>query len=366
MTLWEDLEPDFGAISAEVRRLYGRALKRWLLVLLVSAAIAGVLTFRASRKAHTYESTVVLSVTEGDLSDDAVAHTSANFQDYIFYGVFTDNTLKGLLEKHEFRPDLQKTNPQYAIEQFRDLIDINVYKNEFTVPRYTDSPPRSARVAISARSPDPDEALLLARDLGDLVIARDTEIRRANFDSQMRFANDTISLTKSEIDRLTREYEFAAEMESAIEGPRKAQYTVRAEGAARSMFDAYNRLDEQLVERDTLKRTIAADSASLELQYERVDWGIAQRLENKKLVLVKVALFSFLALLPLVALAIGAFDPRVYDERDIKRIGLKGLGVVKVRSREKRLGTGSRPTGGPSTVKLMPAESPAQQAAARS
>ena len=75
----------------------------------------------------------------------------------------------------------------------------------------------------------------------------------------------------------------------------------------------------------------AADSQSLELRYDKAEWGAPQRRENRIWLLVRTALFSFFGLLPIVALTVGAFNPRVYDERDVSRLGLRALGSVRVR-----------------------------------
>lgn len=328
MSRWEDREIDFGGMAEEVKRLLSRAKRRWFLVLLVTSALAGLLVVRELRKQRFYESTIVLTATEGEQSEDAVAHTTIRLQDHVYHAVFTDKVLTELMVKYEFRPDLQKSNPRFALEQFRDLIDVEIYKNEFTLPRFPESPPRSARIGISARYPDPDIALALTRDLGDLVIQRDADIRRERFEAHLRVANDMVSLTSQEVDRLVSEVEYALAAEETIPD-RRGEFKVKADSAARALVAAQARLTEAEGTKQKLQRSKNADSQSLELSYDRADWGAPERRENRTWLLIRTILFGFFGLLPIVALTVGAFDPRVYDENDVSRLGLKSLGRVR-------------------------------------
>jgi hypothetical protein len=315
-------------VTDEVKRLFSRARRRWLLVLALTVVISGLFTLREARKQRMYSSTVVLSATEGDAAEDGVAHTSDRFQDYVYHAVFTDTALRVLLEKYEFRPDMQKKNPRLAVEMFRDLIDVDVYKNEFTAPRYAGSPARSARIAISVRYTDPEQALLLARDLGDLVVTRDAQNRKERFEIKVRIARDAVSYAVSEIERLSSDLEIARRGEEFIP-ERAAEYHVKAQGAEKGIVAALERYKEAEAEKRKLEFADAADSKSLELHYDRVDWGFAALRENRALLLTRTALFTFFGLLPILALTVGAFDPRIYDERDVARLKLKPLGWVR-------------------------------------
>lgn len=328
MSRWEDRELDLGGMSTEVQRLFSRARRRWVATLGLTLLFAGLLTVRELRKQRFYSSTVVLTATEGDQAEDAVAHTTAKLQDYVYYAVFTDSALTVLMKKYRFNEPMQAKNPRLALEQFRDLIDVDLYKNEFVQPRWPGSPPRSARIAISARFTDPDGALALTRELGDLVIKRDADIRKERFEAKLKVANDAVAFTKTEIERHSREAELARAAEETIP-ERRGEFKVKADGAERNLIAALARLKEAEVDRNKLDLRSNADDQSLELRYDRVEWGAPERRENRVLVLVKSALFSFFGLLPVVALTVGAFDPKVYDERDVSRLGLRALGRVR-------------------------------------
>ncbi len=327
---WEDRELDFGGVSDELRRLFDRAKHRKLLVLFLTLLAVGAITGREMRKQRFYSSKVILSATEGEKADNGVAHASSKLQDYVYHAVFTDSALTELMKKYDYRPDLQRTNPRFALEQFRDFIDVEVYKNEFTQPRYPMAPPRSARISVSVRYTSPDEALGIARDLGDLVVKRDADIRKERFELQARLANDAVHLTQVEIDRLTRELEVARAAEETLEDPQRiGEYRARGDSAARALVGADARLKDAETSRNKLEDARNANEQSLELRYDRVDWGIPERRENRILLLVRTVLFAFFGLWPIVALTVAAFDPRVYDERDVRRLGLKSLGRVR-------------------------------------
>jgi len=328
VTRWEDRELDLLGVADEVRRLLSRARRRWLTVLMLTIVATALLTWREANKARWYSSTVVLSASEGEQTENAVAHTSDKFQDYVYYAVFTDSALAVLLEKYEFRPDMQKRNFRLAVEMFRDLIDVDVYKNEFSTPRYEGYPARSARISISVRHTDPETALEIARDLGDLVIKRDAENRKERFEIKVKIARDAVSYAVSEIERLSSDLELARRGEESIP-ERAAEFHVKADGAEKGIVAALARYKEAQAEKRKLEFADAADKQSLELRYDRVEWGYAALKENRTLLLVRTALFSFFGLLPILALTVGAFDPRIYDERDVARLKLKPLGCVR-------------------------------------
>lgn len=330
MSRWEDREPDLRGTVDEIARLLSRARRTLLLTLGVTLLVSAAITARTLNKTRYYESTIVLTATEGEHAEDAVAHTANKFQDHVYHACFTDSALTELMHRHGFRPDLQEKNPRFALEQFRDLIDVDVYKNEFVQPRWPMTPPRSARIAISMRYPDPEEALVIVRELGDLVVQKDADIRRDRYEAKLKVATDTVNLTKQEIERLEKEAEFARAAEETIP-ERRGEFKVQADGAERGLIGALARLKEAEGDRNKLTLKKNADKESLELRYDRADWGVAERRENRVYLLIKTAVLSFFGLLPLLALAVGAFNPRVYDERDVSRLGLRALGTIKTR-----------------------------------
>ncbi|MFO0550468.1 MAG: hypothetical protein U0271_18885 [Polyangiaceae bacterium] len=333
---WEEREPDVVGMLAEARRLLSRARQRWILWLALAVALSAVIGVREYRKQRNYPASVVLSITEGERADDGIAHANSRLQDYVWYAVFTDHALMDLMTKYDFRPDLLTQNPRLALEQFRDRIDLAIYKNEFTAPRYPGSPPRSARLAIEFRHPDPDTALAIARDLGDLVVNRDAENRRARIDAQQRIAADTVRYAEADVNRLSRRQEsIESDLEFAT-GDEFAKLVVARQGNRKGMEEALARLKDASDKKQRLDFRKSSDEESLELMYDRVEWGAPALEVNVLTSTLKAALGAFFAILPLLGLVIGAFDSRVYDEDDVGRLGLRTLGVVRLGGRRAR------------------------------
>jgi len=329
MSPWEQREPDLQTVARETSRLLRRAGRRKLLVLLLTILCTSGAAFREYRRQRTYPATVVLSATEGELAADGVAHANDRLIDYVFYAVFTDRVLTDLADQHDFRPDLKAKNPRLRQEQFRDFIDINIYKNEFTQPRYAGAPARSAHIAIEFRHTDPNEAITIARELGELVISRDAANRQARLEADARTASETVRLANAEVARFTVNLETAkAALDIAPRGERGA-LLVEIESDEKGVVEALARQKQALDAKALLEQRKNSDKQRLELRFDRVDWGAPKVAIDKPFAIAKVALFAFFGLLPIVALGVGAFGRKVYDDHDVTRLGLRSLGFVR-------------------------------------
>ncbi len=332
MKRWEDNEFDGQAQLRELSRLMRRARRRRLLIVAISLFITLLTVVRGLRRQREYPATVVLVAIESNETLDNRVRSNKELHDYIYFAVFTESTLLALMETHEYRMDQVEKNPRLRIESFRDRIDIDVFKNEFTEPRYTDSPPRSARIALEFRYQDPDKALELARELGNLVIARDAENRRARMLGAERSASEAVSYLEAHLNRVSRELEQSRSDVDNDTGDR-GDALVRLVGGERALAQAISQLREATNRRNMLARASSADRASLELRYEQADWGAPKVLVNEVIALVRASVATFIALLFLVALVVAVFDPRVYEAEDVARLGLRPLGELKLDSR---------------------------------
>jgi hypothetical protein len=326
---WEEREPDFQAIAQETKRLFSRANRHKVLVVALTILATFGAAFREYRRQRTYPATVILSATEGDKVMDGVSHANDRLIDYVYYVVFTDRILAEMADRHDFRPDLKTKNPRLRIEQFRDFIDINIYKNEFTTPRYVGWPARSAHIAIEFRHVDPDVSMTIARELGDLVISRDAENRRARLEADSKTASQVLGLADAEVARFTRRIEIAKEDLEVAERGEKGQLWVQLESDEKGLVEALARQKAAADAKKTLQTRQNADTQSLELRFDRVDWGAPKVAVDKPWAIGRVALFSFLGLFPVIALGVGAFSRKVYDDQDVTRLGLRSLGFVR-------------------------------------
>jgi hypothetical protein len=328
---WSALEPGFAEFVGEASRLFRRARHRRWSVLGITLLLVGLLAVRQMRRDRSYPASVVLSATEGRDDEAGVAHASAKLQDYIYYAVFTDSALLEIMREHGYRPDLIDVNPRLALDNFRDDLDVDVYKNEFLQPRMG-GVPRSARFAIEFRAPDPDQAIAIARALGDRVIARDAENRKERLSVELGLASEILGYARADVDRTERELAQAVlELEEAV-GREAAVLRVRVQKLDAALTGARARLDQAQATHKQLRNASAADAHSLTLRYERVDWGAPKLKVDERLAMLRVLLVAFLGVLPLVAMGVGAFDPCLYEPGDVRRLGLRPLGVVRTQA----------------------------------
>lgn len=329
MRRWEDREPDLFGVVDEIGRLFRRAKRRKLLVASLTVVLVALFGLREYRKQRLYPATVVLSATESDTAEVGNANTNERLQDYVWYAVFTDPVLLAVMEKHNYRPDLLKKNPRLALESFREDLSVEVYKNEFVRERYGGEAPRSARIAISMSMNDPDKALVLTRDLGDLVIERDAQIRRERYEMEQRVRGDAVSFAETELARLQRDWERIIAVYPGASPDRKGELRVEAAGVERTIVAVEARLKDAMNAKRRLELESSSDKMSLALRYERVDWGAAKHKIDQTFVLVRAIILALLGLFPVVAMGVGAFDRRIYDERDVARMGFKPLGLMR-------------------------------------
>lgn len=328
---WSAVEPGFREFVGEASRLFRRARRRPWLVLAITLLLVGLLAARQARKDRYYPGSVLLAATEGRDAEAGVAHASAKLQDYVYYAVLTDSVLLEIMREYGYRPDLIDVNPRLALDNFRDDLDVDVYKNEFLQPRMG-GVPRSARFAIEIRAPDPDQAIAIARALGDRVIARDAENRKERLSVELGLASEILGYARADVDRTEREHAQAVLLLEETVGRDAAPLRVRVQKLEAALIAARARLDQAQATYKQLRNSSAADAESLTLRYERVDWGAPKLKVDERKAMLRLVLVAFFGLLPLVAMGVGAFDPRLYEPGDVRRLGLRPLGVVRAQA----------------------------------
>jgi hypothetical protein len=333
---WLDDEPGFRDMVDELRRLGRRGLKKAWIAIVLTLLIGGAIVAKQSRNVRRYPARVVLSVTENASSEESPVHTSAELKNYVFYAVFTDSALMKIIEKDHFDDRGLKKNPRLVLEDFRDAVEVDVAKNEFAAPRYMPGETRAALVSVELWLPDPEQAIQITRELGDLVVQRDEENQHERLKLERITASDAVSIVQNEIDRMQRELSAAnVEMDDA-DPARHAQLTVRADDLVRSLLAAKGRLETALKRRRQLDDIGASSETSVALKWDRVDWGVAALKVNERVSLAEVAIGSLIVLFPLLLLGVGAFNRTIYDDRDVRWLGLTALGVIRTGPRWNR------------------------------
>ena len=136
-------------------------------------------------------------------------------------------------------------------------------------------------------------------------------------------------MANAEVSRFTRRLEIAkAALDEAPRGEQGALW-VQIDSDEKGLVEALARQKAAVDAKKTLETRKNADTQSLELRFDRVDWGAPKVAVDKPWAIGRVALFSFLGLLPVIALGVGAFSRKVYDDQDVTRLGLRSLGFVR-------------------------------------
>lgn len=322
-TTWVDEEPGLRDVLREIARLGRRAASRPFKVLAIAALITAAVVGQRARKAIYYSTKVVLRVVENDRTGDTAPRPKAKLREYVNDVVFTTKNLIALMEKHDLYPSERRLDMALAVEAFRDDIDVNVFRNYFLEERWgPDSPLRSARIAVRYRAQDPQRSLDVARALADLVVRHEMEQRRQQVEVAARSAAEMVATARKEL------IERRAELAAALAAPETAETKVQVQKLLGLAKAAEKRVADVERAKSVLDLTLAAEKRQLQLQFDQVDPGTLQPIIRKGPQLVAIGLAVFFFGLPLVGAGVGALDTRVYDEDDVRRLGLQPLGRV--------------------------------------
>ncbi|MFO0617538.1 MAG: hypothetical protein U0414_33395 [Polyangiaceae bacterium] len=329
---WTESEPGFRELVDEIRRLVRRGRKKWWLAVLLTLLATGAIVARQARSQRRYPARVVLGVTENASSEESPVHSSVELKNYVFYAVFTDSALMKVIEKYHYDDKLLAKQPRLVLEDFRDTVEVDVAKNEFAAPRMPGET-RSAIVSVELWLPDPEQAIQITRELGDLVIQRDEQNQHERLKLERNIASNGVAIVQNEIDRMERELASANQELEDADPNRRAELTVTIDNLTRSLLPARTRLDAALRKRRDLDEIGAAGERSMALKWDRVDWGVAALRVNERMSLAEVGIGSLLVMFPLLLLGVGAFNRRVYDDRDVEWLGHTALGVIQTRGK---------------------------------
>ena len=316
---------------AELQRFKRRMRARPIPVIALAAVITTGIVYVAAVHRRPVEAEVVLALTEGSLTMKHHDLPLDDLRQYVDGVLITDSKLADLIEKRNLYPLRKKLGKEYAIEELRSQITIEIWKNSFVYyDADADNAEHSARIGITVADIDPDRAYELAHDLANIVIETSQEHRK-QLDSVLaqEIAATRDALTQR-VNDLTQE---AAEKQTALVTAHKLHREDLAQALDLELAEisseqqaAEKRLAEIAGSRDALADRIA--SAGLDTQIAVVEEHRPERPEHPELVLVIVALVIGVCSLIGAAMLIGAFDSRVHDAEDVTRLGLPMLGHV--------------------------------------
>jgi hypothetical protein len=328
---WDAEEERAGAVTPELRRLARRALRRPLLTLVVAIALSAAATGMRSRKPRVYESRIAFRITESDLDANTNPRTVGNLRNYVWQVCFSNPRLLSVIRAHHLYPAPMKRHDETeAVDEMRDDIDVEVWRNFFVFERSPDDPGRSARMAVTYHGLDRTVVYDVVRDLARLVTEEEETSRIEQAEGALNDADDRVK----EARQLAQERHHDVVVEQvALQNARNAEQSTRLTIEAQSLQRTAHAADEEVAKaekgRQALWMRLQLEKRRLGLQFELIDSGrVAPPGPSKKLVLTLIAIIAFMLTLPLSMLGIGAIDTRVYEAEDVQRLGLDAIGEL--------------------------------------
>jgi capsular polysaccharide biosynthesis protein len=279
----------------------------------------------ATRKTP-FEAEVVLALTEGSLSQKHNGVPVDALREYVANVLMPDSKLLELIEKRHLYPSRKRMGDNYAIDQLRSQVDIEIWKNNFITDEVLEE--HSARIGITVSDLDPELAYGLARDVATVVITTAQDHRLAmskQLSQQIDELHDTLD------ERLTALSKQSTEQELAVQKARRAGNEALAQAIDLSLATLWHEqkravrtLGEIAGSRDTLADRIS--EAGLDMTVTVVEEHRPNMPEHHGFIIAMIAVVVGLGSLLGCALLLGAFDARVHDTDDVERLNLPVLG----------------------------------------
>lgn len=334
---WLDQEPSMRSIMiAELKRFKGRMKARPARVLVLAGLCTALALARYATRPRLYTARVLLSATQGWLNDeDGSPLPNQEIRDHVYNYILNKKVLiEEVIEKHGIHRDtMKKFGEEAAIAEIKDPLAIHVFRNYFLFSQRQESTPRSMRMVVSYTSTDPEFAYEMASLIASLVVenVQSQRLREA------RFAARNASEASA---RLLRE---AASRKAAL-GELMFELT-RAERArdARALAEtrvAIAELGAALEDSETQRSMVQSEARDIEFRLRAEErnmallWSVAGAFRPRAMGrpgpirLTAIGIVCFCLFVPICAIGLGAFDSKVRDLHDVRRLGLPVLGHI--------------------------------------
>ena len=327
---WVGDEPAGRESVAEGLRLVRRAASRRPLLTLAVGLLAAAVLFAAQlRGPPAFTARAELLLRESALSSNRARISRADLRSLVENVALTSTRLMEVMDRHGLFPAELARSPVLAVAEMRKSIAVDILQNYFAEDRLERSPVRSARIAISFRAEEPDQALAVVRDLG-LLVARAEMGRRAEKASRQAQSAATASAQARDESSRTQTELAAVEAAGAM-APAKISpaQLVRVAFLRAWLAQVERRRGELEREHTRLDLVAAAEEKQagtrVHLASLQAD-GAAPRNDGQRL--RRKATIAGAVGLVLAVLLVGAFDPRLYDADDVRRAGVLSLGTL--------------------------------------
>src|SRR6185436_102110 len=181
-------DPSWAALRAHSGRLFRRARRHiWMVFGLAALATLAALGM-AARQPVRQSATAVLRMTEDGRAPLPMNWTDRALRGYVNEVALSQTQLAALLERRRMFRINGKFDPITAVEAFRERFEVEVVQNHAIALVSQDNRPRSAHVRIHYQDADPQRAVTIARELGELVVATGRHQQREQAEAAVRQA----------------------------------------------------------------------------------------------------------------------------------------------------------------------------------
>jgi hypothetical protein len=330
---WFEAEEPIGVgMVTELQRIRRRTRVRPIPVLLLAIVVTALVTYKFASKPKLYEASVVLAMQEGSLASPKNRHIPFDqLRAYVVEVLMPDKPILAMIERHDLFPLRKKLGPQFALNELRDALEVQIWKNSFVHYAEEDSEAlKSARIGIEVTSEDPDVAYTIARELATIAIAQHDARRKLVAEAlsgNVALTRDSIAQRLDELaaQRLAKQTEMIAAQRDGKPGLAGA-LLIDIAAIAHEEKRVMTELDQVAASPDALADQITA--AGLDTTLSIVDERRPLVAESSGLVLAMIIVVIGVGALIGSALFVGAFDARVHEVDDVTRLGLPILGHV--------------------------------------
>lgn len=331
---WLAAERSQYTLRSELQRLKRRARRRPIMLAVITTLLVGAVMFKRSRRRPTYEGAVVLRVTESTVLDEMSPLAQEHLGNYFANAGVSSKELMTIIEEYNLYPLRKFQGDRFAIMEIRDAMSIHLADNYFSEYQGFVDTLRTARLSVMFAHGDPETAYQVASDLTDILVRNELARRTEAAESLLAIAARSTKVTEARL------VEIQAEIRKTEEAVRVARRTGPKLDLIAKGNVALGRLRPQLkqasgmlealqIQENAMKVGAAAENAGMGLQFDIVDVDRPRAVPPPTVAgQVMFAIILFLICLPLVAIGVGAFDPKLHHIDDVVRLELPVVGHV--------------------------------------
>jgi hypothetical protein len=331
---WIGDEPGGREWVGEVWRLLRRAGRRPLLTLAFALLATALLLALQLRRPPTFAARAELLMRENALATSRQRVSRADLRSFIENVAFTSARLQEVMDLHGLFVGEAKRSPVLALTEMRKSIEVEILQDYFAEYRLERTPLRSVRIAITFTGDDPDQAMLVARDLGRLVTRAEMGRHAERAMREARLADAAVA--QNQLAAL--EANLVAAPKNVAPADRMRVVFLRA-----ALVQLERRRSEIGQQKSALDLAVAAEAKQAGTRVhlaglEAANGGVRDDRQwlRRKLTLAGAAGLALSLLL------VGAFNPRIYDRDDIRRAGALAVGTLHGLAKQAQSNRGER------------------------